>query len=163
MEAPEEITVNMGMYEVRKTDCVLICLGIGSCIALVIYDHFNQVYGMAHVMLPEYVEGMKTTNTNKYANIAIPNMINDMVAKGAEKGHLKAKMAGGAHMFASVAAGETSISTKNVNAVRKALENERIPLAAEDTGGNMGRTIRFDTTAEEFKIIIRSKGTEKVL
>lgn len=159
----EEITVGMGKYEIKKEDTLLVCVGIGSCISTVIMDSQNKVYGMAHVMLPNYNPSINTTNPNRYANVCIPNMIKDMIALGAKKENLKAKIAGGAHMFATFVPDKESINLKNIRAVKEVLQEETIPILAEDIGGNAGRTIKFNVDIEEFKIIIRANNEEKTI
>ena len=159
----EKIVVNMGNFAVAKHDYELMCLGIGSCVVLVLIDGINKVYGMAHIMLGFNREKNVTSNPNRYAENCIPNMLSEMIREGAYIPNLKAKLAGGAHMFASLPKDRLSINTKNVDAVKTILKNNRRPLLAEDVGGNHGRTIIFNTDTEEFKVLIRADGTEKLL
>jgi len=162
MESTDTI-VGMGKFAVTSVGPKLTCLGIGSCIAVIISDRINNIFGMAHVMLAYRNEDFKTTNPNKYADVCIPNMINEMVASGAEKSHLKAKIAGGAHMFPSLGDDILSINIKNIEAVKTTLKKEGIQLLAEDTGGHNGRTVILDTTTREIKVLIRSLGEERIL
>ncbi len=163
-EKEREITVGMGRFEVRKKGYKLMCVGIGSCIAVAISDKINTVYGMAHIMLPYHKESFKTANPNKYADVCIPNTIREMLQEGAKKVNMIAMIAGGAHMFPSFYNKEKeSINVKNANAVKEILANESIPIIKEDLGGNNGRTVVFDTEKDEFKVIIKTLGVEKIL
>jgi chemotaxis protein CheD len=161
MEA-EEIVIGMGSFEVKGPGFVLSCVGIGSCVATIIYDPQNKVYGIGHIMLP-YQQNTQTTNPNKFADVCIPNMIKDLLYLGGERRKLVAKISGGAHMFPTLKQTTMTINSKNVEAVKEVLKKERIPILAEDTGGSIGRTIKLDTATEKVTIVMRSTGEEKNL
>src|SRR5690625_6445482 len=75
--------------------------GLGSCVGIVIYDLNKQIAGMAHIMLPDSKLSQQTNfNPYKYADTAIDILIKRLINKGASKFSLKAKIAGGAQMFA---------------------------------------------------------------
>ena len=159
-----DINVGMGKYAVIKEGCKLMTMGIGSCIATLIYDSVAKVYGMAHIMLPFQGDfSRKTQNANKYADVGIRNMIHDMEELGAKRGNMKAKIAGGAHMFPSLEEHPNSVNRKNAEAVRQVLAEEGIKIVAEDIGGNSGRTIIFNIEDEEFKVIVKSEHIERIL
>ncbi len=68
-----------------------------------------------------------------------------------------AKIAGGARMFAfSNNSDMTGVGDRNVEAVKRKLQQLRIPILAEDTGKNYGRTVVFYPETGDF--IIRSVG-----
>lgn len=157
-----EINVGMGHFTVKGPGFNLKCLGIGSCIAVAIYDKKNKIYGLAHIMLPFSDEQIKKGNPNKFADQCIPNMVKEMMIEGAEIKELRAKIAGGAHMFPSLKK-NLLINERNQVAVKEVLHKMNIPIIGQDLGGNSGRTTIFNTTKEEYKIIIRSQGTEKII
>ena len=82
---------------------------------------------------------------------------------GIKRQQLVAKIAGGAAMFQF--SGKTdlaSVGERNVKAVKEVLAAFKIPIVAEDTGKDYGRTIVFDNVAK--KLTIRSAGKgEKVI
>jgi chemotaxis protein CheD len=158
-----EIIVGMGAYFVKKQGFRLVCLGIGSCIATVIYDPYAKVYAMGHIMLSYHFEGNKSDKLNKYADVCIPNMVKDLIAMGANERHLQAKIAGGAHMFPTIPEDKFTISKKNIEAVKKILAENKVKLIGEDLGGNLGRTIIFETDTQEFKVVIRSQNIERIV
>jgi chemotaxis receptor (MCP) glutamine deamidase CheD len=258
----EEIIVSMGRYAIAYPPVTLGCVGLGSCIGLLLYDEKTSMAGMAHIMLPEYtvtkpplkhtaliahnnpkmfdvikrameerdiylhevrkslknirdeilkvnpdivlidsrievpddllaglladfrnirfiITNLATdsdsisklyeqgafnvlfnplTNTKvriavasaldykmlKYANVTIGLMLSQMIAEGADKTHIKAKIAGGGHMFKTIIDSDiANIGLNNIKAVKKHLEQLGIPLIAESTGGSLGKTIRF--------------------
>ena len=66
---------------------------------------------------------------------------------------MKAKMAGGAHMFNFNSSNNTlTIGEKNVKVCKETLFKLRIPIVSSDVLGTCGRTIIFDTTTNKLKI-----------
>ncbi|MDF2924700.1 MAG: chemotaxis protein CheD [Paenibacillaceae bacterium] len=148
MSQDELIKVGMADLNVAHLTGILKTTGLGSCVGVTLYDARAKVAGMAHVMLPSS-EIAKEGNLNiaKYANTAIPDMIGRMEKLGASVSRLEAKMAGGAQMFAFSSNSDTMrIGPRNVEACKDMLAQYRIPLRAEDTGANFGRTIEFNCT-----------------
>ncbi|MDY7081049.1 MAG: chemotaxis protein CheD, partial [Halobacteria archaeon] len=47
---------------------------------------------------------------------------------------------------------EGSVGERNVEAVREKLEDEGIPIVAEDVGGDYGRSVEFDVMTGELMI-----------
>lgn len=129
-----------------KHPVTLISLGLGSCIGIAIYDEVAKVAGMAHIMLPES-RGGNTSKPGKFADTAVCALVNELLRMGASKGRLKAKMAGGAQMFALGGKGSSilSVGDRNVEATKRALSSLDIPLVAFDVGGNKGRSVEFRT------------------
>jgi chemotaxis protein CheD len=83
----------------------------------------------------------------KFADTAIPAVIDEMIKKGASKTRMKAKIAGGAQMFAlpGTPTDFLSVGSRNVKETTSMLAKYGIPLVASDTGGNKGRTVEFST------------------
>ncbi|MFP4112053.1 MAG: chemotaxis protein CheD [Candidatus Woesearchaeota archaeon] len=151
----EEIMVDMGKYAVSASPDILVSLGLGSCVGVAIYDSEKKIGGLAHIMLPNIYDNAKndTINQNKFADVALPNMLKDLESKGCNKARLKAKIAGGAHMFSSLSLNDNmDIGKKNAEAVKIVLEEQSIPITVNETGGNLGRTIRFDLSNGILKI-----------
>ncbi|MHA6251273.1 chemotaxis protein CheD [Oceanobacillus sp. CAU 1775] len=138
---------------VREPDMIR-TLGLGSCVGVVIYDTQKKVAGLAHVLLPDSsVAKQDSLNDYKYANTALPILVDRLLAMGARKFALKAKLAGGAEMFKIPSGSDIMrIGPRNVEAVLKQLKMLQIPVIAQDVGGNIGRTIEFDPTSDKLKI-----------
>ncbi|CDQ40091.1 MULTISPECIES: chemotaxis protein CheD [Virgibacillus] len=128
--------------------------GLGSCIGVVIYDEGIQVAGLAHILLPNSkLARQSNANPYKYADTAIESLIHQLVANGARKDYLKAKIAGGAQMFQfSKGSNLMSIGSRNTEAVQTQLSDLHIPIISSDVGGNTGRTIEFDPATSKLKI-----------
>ncbi|KGX88424.1 chemotaxis protein CheD [Pontibacillus litoralis] len=138
--------------------------GLGSCVGVVLFDEAKHVAGMVHVMLPNSsLAREKTLNTAKYADTGIGELLLKVQALGARKYAIKAKIAGGAQMFAFTSANEMMrIGPRNVESVKEQLQRYRIPLVAEDCGGNSGRTIEFDPTTALLEIRTVNKGVSQI-
>ena len=155
-----EIMVGIGEIAVCHNPKTLTSLGLGSCIGVAIYDKENHIGGLAHVMLPDSKEyrgeisrNRNMDNLTKYADIAIPQTIKEMEKLGAKRKNMKAKIAGGAQMFTSIQNSEyINVGKRNIEAVKKVLKEESIPIESEELGGCCGRSVRFDVTRQKVKI-----------
>lgn len=141
------VKVGMADMGVASGGLILKTTGLGSCVGLTLYDPERLIAGMAHVMLPSSdIAREGQLNAAKYADTSIPELLDRLLRMGANQRRLIAKMAGGAQMFAFAAGGDSlRIGPRNVESVKRALAELNIPVAAEDTGGNYGRTIEFDS------------------
>lgn len=141
------MAINVRMAEWKKAQAPdsLKTLGLGSCVAVVIYDEGVKKAAMAHVMLPSSkMDRSGSFNAGKYADTAIPEMIAALCKWGARRHHLKAKMAGGAQMFQFLSDGPAlSVGKRNVTACMNALAENGIPLIMQDTGGTKGRSVEY--------------------
>lgn len=139
--------------------------GLGSCVGVVIFDQWKEVAGLAHVMLPDSsMARSKTINVAKYADTAIEALMELVVQAGGRKRMLKAKMAGGAQMFffPSKSTDMMRIGERNVEAIRQQLNRFRIPIVAEDVGGNSGRTIEFNPKTAVLSIRTVNQGIKEI-
>ncbi len=141
------------MDTVREPDKIR-TLGLGSCVGIVIYDETKKIAGMAHILLPDSgVTKQNPINQAKYADTAIPLLVEKLVDMGARRYAMKAKIAGGAEMFKVDNSSELlRIGPRNVEASLEELEKLRIPVIAKDVGGSIGRTIEFDPATSLLKI-----------
>jgi len=148
--------VKVGMADMNCTYSpgILTTLGLGSCVGICLYDNSTKIAGLAHIMLPSSAQIKNNSNPAKFADTAIAKLIQDMVKMGARKNKIVSKIAGGAQMFNFNDASDIMrIGARNVIATK---ENS-IPILAEDTGGNYGRTIELNS--ENGVLLIRTIGT----
>ena len=138
-------------------------LGLGSCVGVVIYDATAKIAGLVHVMLPDSTKIKNNENKAKFADTGIEEMVRQVVEAGGVKSRLKAKIAGGAQMFAFSSENDLlRVGARNVEAVKEQLVRMQIPLAAEDTGNSYGRTIEFYPETEELLIKAVGKTPYKI-
>ena len=122
----------------------LIIHGLGSCVAVFLYDPSPRVGGLAHILLPSPPPGA-TDRLGRYAPTAIATMIEESIRLGARREALLAKVTGGSRMFTFEIDGDRPmIGEKNVAAALTALNAEGIEVIATDTGGERGRTVTAD-------------------
>lgn len=142
----DETSIVVGLGEIwvtRNPNAVLVTFGLGSCVALCVYDLDAKVAGMMHVVLPS--ANNATANSKcpgKYADGGTPLLIQRMENLGAVRSRMVAKIAGGAKVVRG-AASETllDIGQKNIEAVKTALQRQNIAISAFDTGGAHGRSV----------------------
>ncbi|MDI3477032.1 MAG: chemotaxis protein CheD [Thermoanaerobacterium sp.] len=155
----DNFTFRVGMADAKITKCPgkLITVGLGSCVGIVLYDKMTKISGLVHIMLPYSTQSKNNSNKLKFADTGISTLIDMMLEAGADKRYIVSKIAGGAQMFATKANLDImNIGSRNVIATKDVLASLNIPLISEDTGGNYGRTIEFDS--KNGKLLIKTIG-----
>lgn len=170
------VAVEMGeTWVTRASADRLVAHGLGACVGLCLYDAVARLAAMVHIVLPETIplrsfgaSAQKFTPLpGKCADTAVRHAIEQIVQQGARADRLRAAIAGGAQIFSHASGSHHGAATlsrleigpRNVEAVRAALEEARIPLVAEDVGGNYGRTVTFWVGSGE--IFVRRIGSEE--
>ena len=159
----EVVKVGMADWKIARSGNVLKTTGLGSCVGLTLYDAAERIAGMAHIMLPSSeIAREMPFNRAKYADTALPDMLEALIAAGAARRRLVAKLAGGAQMFAFAGQDTMRIGPRNVETCKTMLEKLGIPLVAEDTGANYGRTIELDSATGILTIRSIQYGTKEL-
>ncbi|MGL4875853.1 MAG: chemotaxis protein CheD [Clostridium sp.] len=159
----EQIKVGIADYKIAKAPHKIMTIGLGSCIGISIFDSKNKSVGLVHIMLADSRKFKKIDNDIKFANLAIPKVVREMIKGGSLRINLKAKIAGGASMFNfSDAKMVSDIGKRNIIAVKEALKKERIDIVAEDIGGHKGRTMVVDTLTGDVTLKIVGVGIKKI-
>lgn len=149
----EVIKVGMADLNICKAPNVITTLGLGSCIGLTFYDPVTKVGGMVHYMLPDSTKVKNNSNIAKFGDTGIEELLKRVVAAGASRTRLVAKMAGGAKMFEVSGLSDIgNIGARNAEAAKLKLKELGIRLVAEDTGLNYGRTVELHCDTGEFYI-----------
>jgi len=154
------IVVGISDLNIAQNGDVLVTYALGSCVGICLYDSISKVAGLSHVMLPKISDFSDSKLVReKFADTAIEILLQKMLSNGAMKVRIRAKIAGGAQMFNNLNnVSLASIGERNVNAVKQELFRLRIPVVAEDTGKNYGRTVFFDANDGVMKIKSANKG-----
>lgn len=159
----ELIKVGMADYKVGRSPNSLISYGLGSCVGIALYDAVAKIGGLAHIMLPDSTQARSAENPAKFADTALPLMLNDMLKMGAVKSRVMAKIAGGAQMFTFANATDVMrVGERNSDAVRLMLKKMDIRLLAEDTGGTYGRTVELKIDTGIYRIKTIDKGEKEL-
>ncbi|MGI6751259.1 MAG: chemotaxis protein CheD [Anaerovoracaceae bacterium] len=148
------LVVGISDYKLSRNPNVIVTYALGSCVGICLYDKELKVGGLSHIMLPESNMFNKSDmNRMKFADTAIVDMIQDLQRLGANRSRLTAKIAGGAQMFEVKGGGlMEAIGERNVISVKNTLKSLRIPVIAQDTGSNYGRTVFFDLKTGIMKV-----------
>jgi chemotaxis protein CheD len=155
-----ETMVRMGELAISDTPGdVLVSLGLGSCIGLALVDKRAGVAGLAHIVLPVSSGTPKPETMNKFADHAVPALLDRMVERGASRVFMQAALVGGASMFA--AAG-LEVGQRNAEAVRELVAGRRVPVVAEAVGGSRGRTVKVNVASGTVSVR-EAGGVEEVL
>jgi len=140
MKEPE--MVGIAQMAVAKAPERICCLGLGSCVAVFLYDATTKVGGVVHILLPRAPPG--NTVPTKYADTAVRKLLEEVLAKGARRGYIRAKLVGGAQMFPNLNIKVSDIGKDNCEEAKRALKQLGIRLAGEDIHGTRGRSATFD-------------------
>lgn len=160
----EIIRVGIADVKVAMAPNKLRTSGLGSCVGVTLFDPVKKIAGLAHIMLPSS-EIAKEGNLKeaKFADTAIPLLISLMEKHGGLKSRFKAKLVGGAEMFKLQSSTEPMrIGPRNVEACRYYIQQNKIPILYEETGGNCGRTIEIDGNTGSLFIRTVNQGTKEV-
>ena len=149
----DAVVVPIGALAVTAAPGELRALGLGSCVAVVLYDPATHIAGLAHVLLPARPGPGGNAMPARYAESAVPALVEAMQEAGAEKRRLKAWLVGGATMFTNlVAPGLIAIGERNTVAARRALDALKIPVTREAVGGDFGRSVRVEAATGRVEV-----------
>jgi chemotaxis protein CheD len=154
-----DIRVKVADLAVGRDEQTLITIGLGSCVAIVLYDAVARVGGLAHTLLPDESMARDRGNPAKFPASAIATLLAEMIRLGADQRRISAKLVGGASMFASlVPSGAINIGDRNVAAARLALAQRGVPILAEDVGSDHGRSVHFSIADGRLEVRSLKKG-----
>lgn len=137
-------SLRAGELRVVPAPARLVIHGLGSCVAVFVYDAGTRVGGMAHILLPG-PPGKEAVHLGRYATTAVAAIVEESIRLGARREALCAKVTGGSRMF-SIDPGlpRPTVGDKNIEAALRALREEGIDVIARDVGGDHGRTVVAD-------------------
>lgn len=131
---------------------------LGSCVSVCLFDEVAGVAGMNHFMLAEPRDSRVVCH--RYGVHSMELLINSMMARGADRGRLKAKVFGGCSVVQSAFA---HIGLDNVEFAFRFLKTENIPLVAEFTNQGGGMHVEFHTRTLKARVrLLDRKTTERV-
>ena len=158
-----EIIVRVADLQVGIPGDLLVTVGLGSCIAVVLYDGTAHVGGLAHVLLPSPALSRQDGNPAKSPQTAVPRLLELMAARGASQRRITARLVGGASMFAALAPpGTIQMGERNIVASRQVLNAQGLPLVGEAVGGDFGRTVRLDCTTGSVEVRSVAHGIQTI-
>lgn len=153
-----KINIKIASFMAAPDDFILESLGLGSSVAVCLYDSNKKAGGMARIMAPDCKKPAKGINPLRFVNEGIDHLLQAVELMGCDSKNLKAKIFGGASLFPKLEKIDT-ISKQNIQAVKQRLNELNIEIIAEDTGGNKGRSVLFNT--KEGSVTVNQIGTSE--
>jgi chemotaxis protein CheD len=143
------------IYATGNKDVALMTT-LGSCVSACIWDASVGLGGMNHFMLPsgtrfpeDRLDYSPWNVAARYGDYAMELLINEILKRGADRENLRVKVFGGAKVLTHMG----DIGALNIDFVRKFLEIEGLPIAAEDLGGNNPRKVVFFPTTGKARVM----------
>ncbi len=136
----------------------LVIYGLGSCVAVVLFDQSTGMGGMAHVLLPgpRPQSDSRAGLPAKYADEACSALLRMVEAKSGAKRRLRAGIVGGARLFSSETPLESGVGARNVEGAVSAIQRCGAELDWNETGGTTGRSVLF--RLPEGELLVRTLG-----
>ncbi len=162
---PKEIHIGVGDLAASKdAGSVLKTMALGSCIAIIMLDPTKKAIGMAHIALPDSsIDRVKALGQPGYfADTGVTSLLTKMGELGchpAGQGFI-IKLIGGANILDT--SGVFNIGKRNLLSVRKILWQLKLAAAAEDTGGDISRTVHVYQDTGKIMISCPSVGTWEI-
>ncbi len=120
-------------------------MALGSCVAVIMLDPETKTVGMVHIALPDSSlnKEKREQRPGYFADTGIPALFKNMKDVGAGKDIRKyyVKIIGGANVLKASSVSVFEIGKRNILAVKKILWKNGTGVVAEDTGGNISRTV----------------------
>jgi chemotaxis protein CheD len=144
--------IGIAQYAVVRAPGRLCCLGLGSCVAIFLYDPGAKIGGVAHILLPRAPN--RRSSDAKYADTGIRLLLDRLVKEGADRRRVRAKLVGGAQMFKNLDLTMSDIGKENLAQSRKTLTELGIRVVAQEVEGDRGRSAYF--SMEDGKVTIKA-------
>lgn len=131
------ITLHPGEYFVSRED-LYIATVLGSCVAVTIYDRARGIGGMNHYLLPgDFYRTHTTGNEARYGLQAMELLLHEVLAMGALRDKLRAKVFGGGNVLAA----QSPVGSNNVHFALSLLDRWNIPVTDTDVEGEVARKL----------------------
>lgn len=140
---------------------VIVTHGLGSCVAVCVFDPIAAVAAMLHFLLPEAAinEERARAQPAAFADTGIALLMQTAAAHGVDRKRAIVKLIGGAELGESH--GVLQIGRRNVAAAQSLLSQLGVLVTAMDTGGDCPRTVHL--SAQDGRVRIFSGDRMKEL
>lgn len=137
--ADSKIIVVQGEYRISSKPEIVFSTLLGSCVAMCLHDPVARVGGMNHFLLPGTEQEEDGSSSLRYGAHAMELLVNGLLAHGAKRSRLEAKLFGGARMLT----GLTDLGCRNAEFAEDYVRRENIAFAGGSLRGERGRRIEF--------------------
>jgi chemotaxis protein CheD len=156
-ESPSLLVAGIGeMVLSSDPDARLVAYGLGSCVALAVWDPRTRVAGLAHFMLPSGPHN--SGSPVKFIDSGLDTFLDAIRASGAQLDRCSLKAAGAAATLSL--GGGLAIGMRNSESLQAALAARGLTLTATALGGNAGRTVQLEVGDGRFLVKGLSAVTE---
>lgn len=147
----------------RDPEDLLITYALGSCLGFSVHDPVAGVGGLVHLMLPtsQLDPQRAAVNPERFVDTGVPALFKTCYKMGARKERMIAKVAGGASMIGNGRPDSFQTGRRNIVTLKKLLWKNGVFLKAEETGGNLSRTISLQVGTGE--VVLKANGISRVL
>ena len=151
-----EIAVGLAEHVVSDDpSTILVTFALGSCVGLTVYDPSTGIGGMLHSQLPvsSLDKDRAKVSPSLFTDTGVATLLKDMLAAGANRKTINAKIDGGAEHFSG---GIYRIGQRNIAVARRVLWKNDILIEGEDIEGNASRTMYLHL--RDGRVRVRSQG-----
>lgn len=138
-EAPRPLHVVQGEHRVARDPDVVLTTVLGSCVAACLRDPAAGVGGMNHFLLPGAQDPDGVGDAQRYGAHAMELLVNALLAQGAQRGRLEAKLFGGGRMLK----GLTDVGALNADFAKDYLRREGLTWCGGSLGGVQARRVQY--------------------
>jgi len=133
-----EIAVSDNSEEIIKT------YALGSCVAVIVYDHDSGIGGMVHISLSDSKISQNKDNPGHFADSGIDEMLLKIMNlnENIDFEIMDVYIVGGAKMMQ----GDSffNIGENNIKKVKSILKGKKMKIKSEDLGKDISRTVSLD-------------------
>ncbi|MCP4115624.1 MAG: chemotaxis protein CheD [Desulfobacteraceae bacterium] len=137
------MTISIGEYYASREPAVISTL-LGSCVAVCLFDPKSGIGGMNHILLPGRADLNNYNLPARFGINAMELLINAVMALGADRCRLRAKVFGGACVIPGLIE-KQAVGQKLASFVLSFLEKEGIGIISRALGGTCVRNVKFHT------------------
>lgn len=140
----QRVIIGVGDMAVSNNDMVtLSTYALGSCVGVIAYDPVSHAGGILHLMLPDssIAPDKAAKQPAMFANTGLPMLFKSLIGIRAENSRLRIFLAGGASVLNG--ADPFKIGARNCGSVLQYLKTAGYPIAGQDLGGNVNRTLHL--------------------
>ncbi|HEY6452131.1 MAG TPA: chemoreceptor glutamine deamidase CheD [Steroidobacteraceae bacterium] len=128
---------------------------LGSCVSACVRDPRLGIGGMNHFMLPLDASngasawGAAASAATRYGNVAMERLINEILKLGGRRDSLEFKLVGGGKVLDGIA---IDIGARNIEFVRKYVDDEGFEVAGEDLGDIYPRKVHYAPDSGKMRV-----------
>jgi chemotaxis protein CheD len=148
------------MFLSNRSGDIIVTHALGSCIGIALFDPVACVGGLLHYMLPQSKIDIDKATSNPYmfGDVGIPAFFFAAYKLGAKKENICVTMAGGAEIIDKC--DFFNIGSRNIAIARKMFWKNGIMITAEQTGGNVPRTMYLEIGSGKSWIVTAGQRTD---